>query len=211
MSLYKSYNKSVSIILPTFNRADFLQRSIDSIIVQSYNNWELIVIDDGSLDNTKKILEPYLIRFPNIKYYYQLWRGNWGFSCGAKKQSTGEFITFLGSDDEYLPDHLKLRVDFLNSHENIDIIHSTAKIIGDQFVKDKSDLSKKIHLNNCILGGTLFGRRYVFEKLNGFGKVNYSPESDFIDRAEKEFEITKLDLPTYIYYRDTPGSICNSI
>ena len=127
------------------------------------------------------------------------------------KKSNGGFITFLGSDDEYLEDHLKVRIDFFNTHKKMDLIHTTAEIIGDEYVKDKNDLSKMIHLNECILGGTLFGRRDVFEKLNGFNKVNYSPESDLVERAEKEFNITKLDLPTYIYYRDTPDSICNTI
>ena len=211
MDLYKPNRESVSIILPTFNRANYLKRSIDSVTLQSYNNWELIIIDDGSSDATKKILEPYLIRFPNIKYNYHSNSGvAFSMNSGIKK-STGDFITFLGSDDEYLPDHLKLRVDFLNTHKNYDLIHSTAKIIGDEYVKDKNDLSKKIHLNDCILGGTLFGRREVFEILNGFNKVDYSPESDFIERAETKFNISKLDLPTYLYYRDTPDSICNSI
>lgn len=211
MNLYKPNNERVSIILPTYNRANYIKRSIDSVTLQSYNNWELIIIDDGSSDDTKKILEPYLMRFPNIKYNYHSNRGvALSMNSGIKK-STGNFITFLGSDDEYLHDHLKVRVDFFNSHKNIDLIHSTAKIIGEEYVKDKNDLSKKIHLNDCILGGTLFGRRKVFEILNGFSKVNYSPESDFIERANKNFKISKLDLPTYLYYRDTPDSICNSI
>ena len=127
------------------------------------------------------------------------------------EKSSGNLITFLGSDDEYLPGHLKLRVDFFNSNKNIDLIHSTAKIIGDEYVKDKNDLSKRIHLNNCILGGTLFGRSEVFNELSGFNNLKYSPESDFIERAERKFVITKLNLPTYIYYRDTPNSICNLI
>ena len=211
MDLYKPNNKSVSIILPTFNRANYLKRSIDSVVAQTYVNWELIIIDDGSSDNTKKILEPFLMRFANIIYKYHSNRGTALSMNSGIEKSTGEFITFIGSDDEYFSDHLKLRVDFLNSHKNIDLIHSTAKIIGDEYVKDKNDLTKKIHLNDCILGGTLFGRRYVFERLRGFSKVNYSPESDLIERAEKNFEITKVDLPTYIYYRDTPDSICNSI
>lgn len=211
MNLYNANNKSVSIILPTFNRANFLKRSIESVILQSYDDWELIIIDDGSSDDTEKVLEPYLMRFPNIKYNYHLNRGvALSMNSGIKK-STGNFITFLGSDDEYLPNHLKLRVDFFNSHNNIDLIHSTAKIIGEEYVKDKNDLSKIIHLNDCILGGTLFGKKEVFEMLDGFSKVNYSPESDFIERAEGNFKISKLNLPTYIYYRDTPDSICNSI
>ena len=211
MNLYKPDSKTVSVILPTYNRANYLKRSIDSVIGQSYENWELITIDDGSSDNTLEIVKPFLARFPNIRYFYH---SNIGVALSMNvgiKKSAGELVTFLGSDDEYLPDHLILRVEYLNNHQEVDLTHSTVKIIGEEFVKDKNDLSKKIHLNECILGGTLFGRRNVFEQLNGFDEVNYSPESDFVERAERNFIIEKLELPTYIYYRDTPDSICNNI
>lgn len=212
MKLNKSNKETVSIILPTFNRAKYLSRSIDSVIAQSYGKWELVIIDDGSSDNTKGILKSYLVQFPNIKYFYHTTNRGAALSMNEGiKRSGGEFITFLGSDDEYLHDHLKLRIEYFNSYEDVDLVHTTAKIIGSKFVKDKNDLSRNIDLNECILGGTLFGRRKIFELLNGFSNVSYSPESDFIERAEKKFHIQKLDLPTYIYYRDTPDSICNSI
>lgn len=211
MKLNNLNKETVSIILPTFNRAEYLNRSVDSVIAQSYSKWELLIIDDGSNDNTKEILKPYLVRFPNIKYFYHSNRGAALSMNKGIKSSSGEFITFLGSDDKYLPNHLMLRIEYFNSNKDIDLVHTTAKIIGNRFVKDKNDLSKNIHLNECILGGTLFGRRKIFEMLNGFGNVSYSPESDLIERAERKFHIQKLDLPTYIYYRNTPDSICNSI
>lgn len=211
MNLYNPNTKTVSVILPTYNRKEYISRAIDSVINQSYKNWELIVIDDGSTDKTKNVLTSYMSQFSNIKYFFH---SNRGVALSMNKGidlSSGDYITFLGSDDEYLKDHILLRVEYLNAHENIDLIHSTTKIIGDEYVKDKNDLTKKIHLNNCIIGGTLFGKRKVFKELNGFDKVNYSPESDFVERAENEFSIFKLSLPTYIYYRDTPNSICNTI
>ncbi len=211
MSLNKSNKGTVSIILPTFNRAKYLPRSIQSVINQTYDLWELIIIDDGSNDNTKDVVDIYLTKHSNIKYYYH---SNVGVAKSVNvgiRKSVGEFITFLGSDDEYLPDHLSLRMNYFNSNKSIELIHTTAKIIGSKFVKDKNDLSKKIHLNDCILGGTLFGKRKIFEMLNGFSDVSYSPESDFIERAEENFFIMKLNIPTYIYYRNTPGSICNSV
>ncbi|VAX19752.1 Glycosyl transferase [hydrothermal vent metagenome] len=211
MKLNKYNKETVSIILPTFNRAEYLSRSINSVIAQSYSKWELVIIDDGSSDNTKEMLRSYLVHFPNIKYFYHSNKGVALSMNEGIKRSSGEFITFLGSDDEYLPDHLKLRIEYFNSYKDTDLIHTTAKIVGNKFVKDKNDLSKNIHLDECILGGTLFGRRKIFKLLNGFNDVSYSPESDFIERSERKFHIQKLDLPTYIYYRDTPDSICNAI
>jgi hypothetical protein len=61
------------------------------------------------------------------------------------------------------------------------------------------------------LGGTLFGKWDVFNQLNGFKELNYSPESEFIERAEKIYKIEKYDMRTYIYHRETPDGICNNI
>ncbi len=211
MSLYNSKSKTVSIILPAYNRANLIGRAIDSVINQSYKNWELIIVDDGSTDNTKEILKPYLSTNSNFEYIFHSNRGAALSMNKGIELSSGAYITFLGSDDEYMNNHIDLRVKYLYSNPHVDILHSTAKIVGNEYVKDKNNLSKKIHLNDCILGGTLFGKREVYQKLGGFKKVSYSPESEFLERAEKRFNIIKINEPTYIYYRDTPDSICNNV
>lgn len=211
MDLYNTNIKTVSIILPTYNREKYLKQAINSVINQSFNNWELIIIDDGSNDSTNYLIKTYTDKYPNIKYFFHTNRGVALSMNKGLELSRGDYITFIGSDDEYLEDHLKLRIDFFSSHPNIELTHSTVKIIGDEYVKDKNDLTKKIHLNNCIIGGTLFGKKKVFRDLNGFSNVRYSPESEFMNRAQNNYSIVKLDIPTYVYYRNTPDSICNNI
>jgi hypothetical protein len=93
----------------------------------------------------------------------------------------------------------------------VDIIHGGIEAIGNPYVKDKNDLSRLIHLNECYIGGTFFGKREVFEALSGFADIAYSEDSDFMERAQKVFNVKKVDFPTYIYYTDTPDSICNSV
>lgn len=211
MTLYNFNDKTVSIILPTYNRKKLISRAINSVLNQKYRNWELLIIDDGSTDGTFKVIEHFLAEHSNIKYFYQ---SNKGAALAMNKGielSEGDLVTFLGSDDEYESNHIKLRVDYLESHPDVDLLHSPAKIIGDEYVKDKNDLTKLIHLSECILGGTFFGKKEVFCTLGGFKKVSYSPESEFIERAKMRFKIVKLNKPTYIYYRDTPDSICNTI
>lgn len=207
----KNSDSLVSIILPTYNRAEYLPRALNSILNQTYKNWEILIIDDGSEDETLNLVKNYINNDVNIKYYFHENRGAAYSMNVGMINSKGNFITFLGSDDEYLPNHLQLRVEYLLQNENIDLLHSPAKIIGNQFVKDKNDLSKNIHLDNCVLGGTLFGKWDVFNKLNGFKELNYSPESEFIERAEKIYKIEKYDMRTYIYHRETPDGICNNI
>jgi len=211
MQLYKNFSPIVSVILPTYNRAALLERSINSVINQSFSEWELLVVDDGSNDNTFEVIKKFQEKLINIRYLRHSNRKlpitlNIGIQA-----SCGKFITFLGSDDEYLPSHLQLRIEYLRNNQNVDLIHGGVKIIGNPFVKDKEEHTKKIHLRNCVIGGTFLGKRSLFVQLNGFKNIHYSEDSEFFERAKKLFNIHKVDFPTYIYHRETKGSITNSI
>jgi glycosyltransferase involved in cell wall biosynthesis len=210
MKLYKNFTPLVSIILPTYNREELLQRAVVSVINQTYKNWELIIADDGSKDNTFEIIKKYQSQFENIRYLRHSNRKLPLTLNAAIQASAGKYITFLGSDDEYKKDHIQLRVEEI-MEENIDFIHGGVEIIGDPYVKDKNDKSKLIHLNDCSIGGTFFAKKEVFVNLNGFKDIEYSEDSEFFERVLSKYEIKKVNYPTYIYYRDTPDSICNNI
>lgn len=211
IKIYKNFTPLVSVILPSYNRAEFLERSIASVLNQSIKELELLIIDDGSYDNTFEIVQSFIKNYPNIRYMHHVNRGVTLSMNAGIKTSVGEYITFLGSDDEYKENHIELRLKYFQYHPEVDLIHGGAEIIGDQYVYDKNDLSKKIHLSECILGGTLFGKRNVFEKVGGFNDLAYSGESDLYERCEKMFTIHKVDMPTYIYYRDGSDSITKNI
>ncbi len=208
---YPEPNPTVSIILPTYSRAYILMRSINSILNQTFKDWELIIVDDGSNDNTFQLVndlinQNYRIRYIKHRNIKLPFSSNTGI-----QMSLGKFITFLGSDDEYKNNHLELRVNFMKSHPNVDLIYGGLEIIGNPFVKDKNDLSKLIHLNDCVVGGTFFGKRNVFIDLNGFKNISYSEDSEFFNRAKEKFNLKKVDYQTYIYHRETEDSICNNI
>jgi glycosyltransferase involved in cell wall biosynthesis len=125
----------------------------------------------------------------------------------------GRFITFLDSDDAYEKDHLEKRINFFKKNKNIDLTHSPAKIIGKEenmYVPDAKNTKKLIHLKDCIIGATLFGKREVFFKLNGFID-KYSYDSEFVKRASKQFNVVKFNLKSYIYYRDSKDSIITNL
>ncbi len=211
LQVYKNFNPEVSIILPTYNRVNYLERAINSVLNQSFKNWELIVIDDGSTDNSANLLDNFIMKYENIRYLKHSNRKTPLSTNSGILASVGTYITFLGSDDEYKIDHLKLRIDFMSNNPDIDLIHGGVEIIGPPYVKDKNDLTRLIHLSECIIGGTFFGKRKVFFELGGFRNLNYSDDSDFFERAYKKYKIAKVDFPTYIYYLDTPDSICSTI
>ncbi|MAT59623.1 MAG: glycosyl transferase [Ignavibacteriae bacterium] len=210
MKLYKNFTPLVSVILPTFNREKLLKRAIDSVINQTYNFWELIIADDGSEDNTFEIIKKYQKHFQNIRYFRHSNRKLPLTLNAGIQASMGDYLTFLGSDDEYKKEHIQLRVEEI-MNENIDFIHGGVEIIGDPYVKDKNNKSKMIHLNDCTIGGTFFAKKEVFVNLNGFKDIEYSEDSEFFERVLSKYKIKKVNYPTYIYYRDTPDSICNNI
>jgi glycosyltransferase involved in cell wall biosynthesis len=211
MLLYKSNNPAVSIVLPTYNRASLLERAIHSLLNQTLNDWELIIADDGSTDSTFELAERLITEHENVRYIKHSHRKlpltlNAGINAAA-----GDYISFLGSDDEYHRDYLNQRLEYMKKNPEIDLIHGGVKIIGDPYVKDKNNPGEKIHLSECIIGGTFFGKRSMYLEMKGFKNLDYSEDSDFYERAYKRFRIMKVDLAPYFYYRDTPDSICNTI
>jgi glycosyltransferase involved in cell wall biosynthesis len=108
-----------SIILPTYNRAQFLPKAIDSVIAQTFVDWELIIVDDGSTDNTKEVVAAY--KDPRILYIYQENQERSAARNNGIAKSNGEYICFLDSDDYYLSEKLEnlFRVISTNSSKQI--------------------------------------------------------------------------------------------
>jgi len=203
----------ISVILTVYNRKDKLKRAVNSVLKQSCKNWELIIVDDGSTDGIENILFPILKKHTNLKY---LRHSNHGTALSLNEGieiSEGKYLTFLDSDDEYKKEHLKIRLDFLNANKNADLLHSKCTFIGkeeDMYVPDARNTKKLIHLSKCIIGATFFGKKEVFEKLNGFKNI-YSYDFDFYNRVKKKFNIVELNAPTYIYYRDSKDSVLTKL
>ncbi|MCB0721794.1 MAG: glycosyltransferase family 2 protein [Ignavibacteriae bacterium] len=207
----KKFN--VSVIIPLYNRKKLVKRAIKSVLDQSYRNFEIIVVDDGSTDDPYKVIAPIMRSNPNIRYVRHSNRGPALSINAGIKLSEGEFVTFLDSDDEYKKDHLKKRIQYFKKHPKTDLTYSTADVIGkesDMYVPDARNKKKLIHLDDCIIGGTFFGKRKVFDELGGFKNI-YAYDYDFFNRAKKKFKIVKLEIPTYIYYRNTPDSILTTL
>lgn len=94
-----------SIITPSYNRAAFLPATIKSVLAQTFHDWELILVDDGSTDNTRELIQE--LNHPQIKYVYQSNSERSVARNNGIGHSTGQYICFLDSDDYYLSDHLE--------------------------------------------------------------------------------------------------------
>lgn len=201
-----------SVIISTYNRAEMLQRALDSLLKQTEESWEAIIIDDGSEDNTSEIVIPYL-KNSKIRYYYQENQGvaaakNWGIQLAE-----GKFITFLDSDDDYATEHLFTRKKILTENPEINFLHGGVEILGNPYVPDRENPEKRIHLSDCIIGGTFVIKREILLSLNGFKKMPLATDADLFDRAQKKEGIRffKTSIPSYHYNRTHQNSITKNI
>lgn len=201
-----------SVIITTYNRATLLKRSLDSLIAQTETDWEAIIIDDGSTDNTAFMMLPYLKPGSKIRYFQQK---NVGYSQSKNKgifSSKGIFVTFLDSDDEYDPIHLETRKNILINNPNTGFLHGGVKIIGNEYVPDRFNYNKMIHLSDCAIGGTFFIKRQLVISLRGFINADLGSDADLLERLKNAgISVMKTNLPTYVYHRENPNSITNNL
>ena len=134
----------VSIILPTYNRADLLPRAIESVLRQTFTNWELIIWNDGSTDNTAEVANSFAD--PRISVYSEPNRGmSYGLNQGLAR-AQGEWIAFLDDDDEWLPTKLAWQVSFLITHPEVCLV------FGDFINVDKSSGKSNNGFAQCVTG-----------------------------------------------------------
>lgn len=202
-----------SVIICTFNRAHLLPRALDSVLAQQERSWEVIVVDDGSTDDTYAVVQPYLQQAPNVRYMAHRNRGlaisrNVGIAAAI-----GDYVTFLDSDDWYAPDHLTSRRAILARHPDVELLHGGCQIIGNPFVPDKYNPQRMLDLHDLVVGGTFVFPRAYAVSIGGFPAWSpYSIDGDLFDELERMgTKIVRTDHRTYMYDRTTPDSICHIV
>lgn len=173
-------SKLVSIIMPTYNCAKFIGKTIESVIAQTYENWELIIVDDCSKDNTEEVVSKY--KDNRIKYYRL--ENNSGAAVArteAMKKAIGSYMSFLDSDDLWKKDKLEKQLEFMNKnnynftcteYEQIDEEgNKLNKVIK---VKKRADYNRI--LLDCPVGNSTV--MYNVEKLGKFEVPNIRKRND---------------------------------
>ncbi|MBX7054537.1 MAG: glycosyltransferase family 2 protein [Pyrinomonadaceae bacterium] len=163
----------VSVIIPTYNRARYISETIESVLGQTYPGIEIIVIDDGSTDGTRIIVE----KFSNSVQY--VWQEN--SERGASRNhglrlATGEFISFLDSDDLWIPDKVEEDVKYFQDNPNVGVIFTDAIQINadgepNKLLKARSNtglVTDKILENNFVLMATHMVRTELVRSIGGF-------------------------------------------
>jgi glycosyltransferase involved in cell wall biosynthesis len=150
----------VSVIIPTYNRANLLPETLDSVLAQTWPRMELIVVDDGSTDSTPNALAPFLDR---LRYVYQDNRGRSAARNAGVSLATGKFVVFLDSDDLLLPDGLRLQATYLERHPEVDVVYANGYTLADDgtlgplepFVVPTPSLDR-LAIYRCLMRRNLF-------------------------------------------------------
>ena len=180
---------TVSVIMGIYNCEDTLKDSIESIINQTYDNWELIICDDMSTDDTYNLAKSYVKKYPNkIKLIRNISNSGLAFSLNhCLKYVTGEYIARQDGDDISVENRFDIQVKFLNKNKHYDLVGS--KMIsfdenginglrGVSFDEPKStDLSR----STTFCHATIMARSYVYRNLNGYRVNKYTTRCEDVD------------------------------
>ena len=159
----------ISIVTPTYNREVLIQNTINSILNQTFKDWELIVVDDGSTDNTEQVMQEYL-KDPRIRYIKKKNTGQANSLNVGVSNCKGEFIVFLDSDDEAYPKWLETAHSEIKEDTGIVCVGAIRKLLDGTMLNE--DLSEYMLFGEKVkvkfTCGSLFMRRTVFNAINGY-------------------------------------------
>jgi glycosyltransferase involved in cell wall biosynthesis len=166
MHSHISTNKSplVSIIIPCYNYAHFLAQTLDSVLSQSYQNWECIVVDDGSTDNTRAVVAGYIENDKRFKYTYQSNQGQSPTRNNGIRHAQGGYIQFLDADDVLESCKLEQQVSFLEQNPAVDIVYGNVMYFIDS-IKEEDLLFSRYEKNESWMPKISGQGEYLVEQL----------------------------------------------
>ena len=207
----ENLSPKVSIVLPTYNGAKYIRQSIDSCLSQTYTNIELIVVDDGSTDQTPEIVKScrdqrvrYIRNEKNMRLPRSL---NIGFAAAA-----GEYLTWTSDDNYYDPQAIAVMAEYLDKNR-YDFVYCNYYLVkGDDtanLINIKLPRTPSFRHINPIRACFLYTRK-VMERTGSYDpQMELVEDYDYWIRVSRNFTMHHLDQPLY-YYRDQPASLYNT-
>ena len=209
----------VSVIITTYNRGYLIDKAINSVLNQTYQDYEIIIVDDGSTDNTKEVVKGFI----DSRINYIFYADNLGVSAARNtgiKASQGEYIALLDSDDEWLPEKLEKQVVILQN-ESFEVgvvcswqfnINANGEYICRRHLPKKGgNIYEDLLYTNPISAPTLLIRKECFEKVGLFDDLlNGQEDWDMWIRISKYYEFALIKIPL-LKYRLHPNQISKNL
>ena len=194
----------VSVVIPTYNRARIIEEAVDSVLAQDYKDFELIVVDDGSTDNTSEVLAPYE---DDVRVLFQ---ENKGVSAARNRgiaEASGRLIAFLDSDDLWLPQKLSAQVEFFNQRPDAFIcqtgevwVRNGRRVNPGQRHKKPSGMIFEPSLELCLVSpSAVMIRRDLLDRTGGFDETLPACEDyDLWLRISCRFPVYLIETPLIV-------------
>ena len=191
----------ISIIVPCYNQAQYLDETLQSVLEQTYSHWECIIVNDGSLDDTEVVAKKWAKK--DIRFIY-LFQENTGI-CGARNfgiaQARGEYILPLDGDDKIMREYLRLGVEELNADNSLCLVYANASFFGAKSgLWNLADFNfQNFLLHNSIYCSAIF-KRADFLKVRGYdNEMKYGLEDwEFWISILSLYEIPKVKKMKYL-------------
>lgn len=210
----------VSIIIPAFNRSAVLDRALNSVLSQSYQDYEILIVDDASTDNTSERVKSYTD--PRIVYLrHANNRGGAASRNTGIERAKGELIAFLDSDDEWTSDKLQRQVELLEKSDDCGMVYTALKAIFEEDgqtkilpVEHRGRFFNELLISNCVRTlSSIVVRRSILQKAGGFDpQLRSCQDWDLYIRLAKECSFECINEPLTIYYvnKKDPSRISNA-
>lgn len=205
----------ISVVLPTYNGSKYIKQSIESIINQTYKEWELIVIDDCSTDDTNKIVQEYTLKDNRIKLYKNETNKrlpaslNTGFA-----KTSGEYLTWTSDDNIYKENAFEKMIEYFQLNSDVGFVFSNMTIIDENGnIKQKNSYipssMEEIKYKN-IVGASFMYKREVYKTIGDYDTSKFLIEDyDYWLRISRKFKIGFINDSLY-FYRTHSGSLTES-
>ncbi len=206
----------ITVIIPTYNRVKILSRAIKSVLKQTYQNFELIIVDDCSTDNTQKALK----KFKDKRIFYIKHKKRKGASAARNtgiKKAKGKYLAFLDSDDCWLPEKLEKQLATLQKNKNAGIVYSRFWIVKNgkkklccwpEIKKYNGWLHRQLLIGNFITTSSVLVKRQIFDKVGLFDKkLPAYQDWEFFLRASLYEQFAFIDKPLLTQYQNRKDRI----
>ncbi len=196
-----------SVVIPTYNRSKFLKIAVDSVLNQSFSNYELIIVNDGSDDDTEKFISKYT--HPRLVYIRQKHKGVSNARNTGIKSAKGHYIAFLDSDDRFRKDKLQISADFIKEYPEYRIFHTEeiwykkGKLLSQRKYQQKpsKDIFSRALKSCCISPSTAIIHKSIFFKIGLFDEnLPACEDYDFWLRISCKYPI--FLIPEYLTIKE---------